>query len=420
MYIIVYKPLGMKYRTRAIEPMMKKLMAHFPVVAVLGARQVGKSTLVQHLFGSEYEEVVFDPVQDIQQARAEPDLFLANHPNKMFLDEVQYAPELLSAIKRRVDQSTAPGQFILSGSQNLSVIKNISESLSGRVAIVELHGMTAQEMRGNASGSSVLWRWMNGETEVENHSKTTKSPPWYQTIYQGSLPGTMDLPQSLLPPFFSSYLKTYIERDIRSVAEIGNLPLFSRFYRLLAALSATQINASQLGRDLDIDRRTALAWKRILEATYQWTEIPAFSRNPLKRIAGKSKGVFSDTGMLCYLQHITAPQMIASHPLQGRLIETWVITEILKICSSWSTPPGFYHYRSAAGAEVDLILELNGRLFPIEIKAKAHPSKKDAGGIKSFRSAFPNEEIADGLLICATDRPHRIAPDVLALPWQML
>ena len=148
MYIRVYKPLGMKYRTRAIEPMMKKLMAHFPVVAVLGARQVGKSTLVQHLFGSEYEEVVFDPVQDIQQARAEPDLFLANHPNKMFLDEVQYAPELLSAIKRRVDQSTAPGQFILSGSQNLSVIKNISESLSGRVAIVELHGMTAQEMRG--------------------------------------------------------------------------------------------------------------------------------------------------------------------------------------------------------------------------------------------------------------------------------
>ena len=399
--------------------MLVELCRHFPVVAVLGARQVGKSTLIRHLFGAEYECVVFDPVQDIEQARAEPDLFLSNHPGKLILDEVQYAPELLASIKRRVDRTGEPGQFILSGSQNLAVIKNIAESLAGRVAMVELYGMALCEIR-EANGSWLEnWVYSGVVPEVER-SVVEVPPPWYQTIFRGGMPGTLDMPDELLPRFFESYLQTYIERDIRSVADIGNLQLFSRFFRLLGALSATEINASQIGRDLDIDRRTALAWKGVLESTYQWSEIPAFTRNAVKRVAGKSKGVFSDTGMLCHLQRIASAEMLAGHPLQGRIVETWVIGEILKICSGWNVFPGFYHYRSVGGAEVDLILELNGRLYPIEIKSKAHPSGKDARGIKSFREAFPHEDIADGLLVCAAERPYRISDDVLALPWHML
>jgi len=282
------------------------------------------------------------------------------------------------------------------------------------------------------SAPGILLDWVNGAgleaTPKDGGSALLRGdrdqrgepPPWHGTIFRGGLPGTLDLPESLLPRFFSSYLQTYVERDIRTVADIGNLQLFSRFFRLLGALSTTEINASQVGRDLDIDRRTALAWKSVLESTYQWTEIPAFSRNPVKRVAGKSKGVFSDTGMLCHLQRITSPEMIASHPLQGRIIETWGITEIFKICSAWDVMPGFYHYRSAGGAEVDLILEMNGRLFPVEIKSKAHPSKKDAGGIKSFRQAFPDEDIEDGLLVCAAAQPYRISENVVAMPWHML
>jgi predicted AAA+ superfamily ATPase len=409
----------MNYRIRLVEQMLQELCAHFPVVAVLGARQVGKSTLIQHVFGAEYDEVVFDPVQDVEQARSDPDFFLSNHPGKLFLDEVQYAPELLAAIKRRVDRSGKPGQFILSGSQNLAVIKNISESLAGRVAIVELHGLTFQEIQRGASGG--LEGWVTGDTEAFAKSDFVGEPPsWYATIFRGGFPGTLDLPEALLPRFFESYLQTYVERDIRSVANIGNLQLFSRFFRLLGALSCTEVNASQIGRDLDMDRRTALAWKDILVSTYQWTEIPAFSRNAVKRVAGKSKGVFSDTGMLCHLQRIASPSMLAGHPLQGRVVETWVIGEILKICSAWNVFPGMYHYRSIGGAEVDLVLELNGRLFPIEVKSKVHPSKKDAGGIKSFRAAFPNENIAMGLLVCATARPYRISEHVMAIPWHGL
>ena len=415
----------MNYRQRAVESSLRELCAHFPVVAVLGARQVGKSTLVEQLFGENYETVVFDPIEDIGQARAEPDLFLDNHPGRLFLDEVQYAPELLSAIKRRVDRTRTPGQFILSGSQNLSVIKNISESLAGRVAIVELFGLSFQEMtRTHLPGFLNAWvEGGGGQWPAERDRRgeePQRSPSWYQAIFRGGMPGTLDLPDHLLPRFFSSYLQTYVERDIRTVADVGNLQLFSRFFRLLSALSATEINAAQLGRDLEIDRRTALAWKNVLMSTYQWTEVSAFSRNPLKRISGKSKGVFSDTGMLCQLQRITSPDMIAGHPLQGRIIETWVLTEIFKICSAWDTVPGFYHYRSAGGAEVDLILEQNGWLYPIEVKSKAHPSKKDVRGIASFREAFPQERIAKGLLVCAVEKPYRLSEDVLALPWHRL
>ncbi len=409
----------MNYRKREVESSLRLLSKHFPVLAVLGARQVGKSTLVEHLFGNEYETVVFDPVEDVEQARAEPDLFLDNHPGKLFLDEVQYAPELLAAIKRKVDRCREPGRFILSGSQNLAVIKNISESLAGRVAIVELHGLSFKESIGAPSG--FLRNWVEGVDPGRGQMpERGESPPWYPRIFRGGMPGTLSLPEELLPHFFSSYLKTYVERDIRTVADIGNLQLFSRYFHLLSALSSTEINASQVGRDLNIDRRTALAWKSVLESTYQWTEIPAFSRNPIKRISGKSKGVFSDTGMLCYLQRITDPNRIAGHPLQGRIIETWVLTEIFKICSAWNTAPGFYHYRSAGGAEVDLILELNGRLYPIEVKSKSHPSKKDARGIQSFREAFPDENIANGLLVCAASTPYRISENVLALPWHHL
>lgn len=425
----------MNYRRRELESSLRLLCEHFPILAVLGARQVGKSTLVEHLFGAEYETVVFDPIEDIGQARAEPDLFLDNHPGKLFLDEVQYAPELLAAIKRRVDRCREPGRFILSGSQNLAVIKKISESLAGRVAIVELHGLSFQESTGGAP-SGFLQKWVMNEggrrsavfaedcaeprEDGRQRTEGGESPPWYQRIYRGGMPGTLDLPEELLPRFFSSYLQTYVERDIRTVADVGNLQLFSRFFRLLSALSSTEINASQVGRDLNIDRRTALAWKSVLEATYQWTEVPAFSRNPVKRISGKSKGVFSDTGMLCHLQRITEPDMIAGHPLQGRIIETWVLTEIFKICSAWNTLPGFYHYRSAGGAEVDLILELNGRLYPVEVKSKTHPSKKDAAGIQSFQKTFPDENVAEGLLVCAASKPYWISENVLALPWHQL
>jgi predicted AAA+ superfamily ATPase len=207
---------------------------------------------------------------------------------------------------------------------------------------------------------------------------------------------------------------------VRTVANIGSLQTFGSFIGLLAALSAQEINHNQIGRELGVDRKTALAWTEIAEATYQWISVPAFSRNPVKKIAGKKKGYFTDTGFICFLQKLSEPEVIGRHPLKGRLFETYICMEIIKDLQKLPMVPNLSHFRSYSGAEVDLILELNGILYPIEIKAKSNPNRRDVRGFAAFRECFPRERIHDGLLICSLERPRRLAENVVAIPWWLI
>jgi hypothetical protein len=388
-------------------------------VAVLGARQSGKSTLVETVLAERFRTVVFDPVQDVGLARHDPDLFLQNNPGALFLDEIQYAPELLSAVKRAVDRDRRPGRFVLSGSQHLAVVKGMSESLAGRVAFVDLHPFCLRETAGETD-RDFLQNWVQNPGVLTGGQVRHANRQWYHTIWRGGFPALLDAPDHLLPSYFDGYFRTYVERDLRRVANVGDLQVFGQFCRLLAGLTGCEINATELGRELGIDRRTALAWKSILASSYQWIEIPPFSRNAVKRVVGKSKGYATDTGLACWLQRIVTPDALPGHPLLGHLIETWVVTEMIKAVQAWHAPPGFYHYRSRGGAEVDLVLELDGRLFPIEIKATSHPSPRDTLGLRSFRNTFPNERIAPGLLVCAVASPQWLSSDVLAFPWWCL
>ena len=405
------------YKSRLIEKRVLELFAHFPVVAVLGARQVGKSTLVENLFSEKVTTTVFDPVVDIGNARQDPDFFLQNTQTPAFLDEIQYAPELLGSIKRTVDLEQQNGQYILSGSQNLSVLKDISESLAGRVAIINLWPMSRQELAGESS-SGFLQAWLTDHNK--NAPVVQKSLPTYTSIWHGGYPKIAELPEHLVPGYWQSYMQTYIERDVRKVSNIGSLQTFGRFIGLLAALTAQEINHNQLGRELGIARNTALAWTEIAESTYQWLSVPAFSRNPVKKLSGKNKGFFTDTGLICYLQKISSPEVIAGHPMQGRLFETFVVMEIIKQIQQLPIQPNLYHFRSHSGAEVDLILELNGILYPIEIKSKSNPSRKDIRGFAAFRDCFPKENIHQGLVLCATPSLQKISEDALAAPWWCL
>jgi len=405
-----------RYFPRILEQRLRSLWKHFPTVAVLGARQVGKSTLVGHLF-DDMRTFVFDPVQDVGNARADPDMFLQNNPPPLFLDEVQYAPGLLAAIKRRVDRSGAAGQYMLSGSQNLMVLRSVSESLAGRVAILDLAPMSYAEQQERTHEGDSLHQWLH---EGSLPTLGGSAPPWWTAIWRGGYPGLIGLPDELVQPYFESYVRTYIERDIRTVAAVHDLQLFSRFFGLLAGHTSCEVNASELGRALGIDRKTAGNWLSVAEATYQWIEIPAFGRNPAKRVTGKQKGYATDTGLVCYHQRIPESDFIPSHPLHGRLVETWVVNEIMKRTRTWSTCPSFWHYRAHTGAEVDLILDWGGRLFPIEIKVKSHPARSDARGMAAFRKAHPRLDIAPGLLVCAIETPAKLADDLFALPWWML
>lgn len=414
----------MRYRKRYLEKKIVEAFKYYPVVAVLGARQTGKSTLIKNLFGNKIKTITFDPVQDIANARKDPDFFLQNHPAPLFLDEIQYAPELLSAIKRKVDETGKKSQYIISGSQNLSVLKNISESLAGRVSIQNLLPMGKIEIDEHSTEESFFTKWINNSAEeailFSQTKKISNNKTLMERILRGGYPGTLDFPDHMFSGYWESYLQTYIERDIRTVANIGSLQTFSSFFGILAGHTAQEINPTEIGRELGIDRKTAIHWQEIAQATYQWINIPAFSRNHIKKLVSKSKGYFTDTSFACYMQRIHSTDALMNHPMLGRLIESYISLEIIKLFQSWPTKPNIYHYRVHSGAEVDLILDINGILYPIEIKAKTNPTAKDSKGFKSFRENFKTENIAKNLIICSIPEATHITKDTYAIPWSII
>jgi len=409
----------MRYRPRFIQNRLVELLDHFPVVCVLGARQVGKSTLIGALCSSDRETFVFDPVQDFANVRSDPDFFLQNHPPPLFLDEVQYAPELLPALKRKVDREQVNGAYIITGSQNLAVAKGVAESLAGRVAVLQLPPFGVREWTEQTDRPSFLDAWL-GDGEICWDDWRRTPAPVMPFIWRGMHPRLLDMPDHLAATYWQSYFQTYVERDIRSIADVGALQTFGRFFALLAACTGQEVNYNHLGRELGVDRKTAVRWAEIAEATYQWFTLPAFARNPVKRIAAKSKGYLTDTGLACWLQRIASPDAILGNPLFGHLFETFVVNEVVKAFQSRPFAPNLYHYRSHGGAEVDLLLELNGVLHPIEIKATANPKRDHARGIHSLGACFPEQMIGPGLIICATESPGPLAPHVAAVPWWVL
>lgn len=409
------------YKTRIITNRLKKLFADFPVVVIVGARQVGKSTILEHLF-PEFENIVFDPILDIGYSKSEPDIFLDNHLSPLILDEIQYAPELISAIKRRVDKNRKPSQYILTGSQQWSVMKNIAEGLTGRAVFLQMEGFCLCETAQNIPSKTWLQRWL--EQDFDSFSFDTQrlkiNRTLYEMLWRGWMPDADRLGFESLITYYNSYLQTYIERDVRALMDTSNWQEFGRFLQLISALTAQEVNYSKFAKDLDISRQTLQRWLSVIQGTFQWYMIPAFSSNSLKKIRSKPKGYFADTGLTCSLNKISSYKTLGGHPLTGALFESAVVSEVRKLSSALAMPPQMYHYRAAGGAEVDLILERDGWLFPIEIKLTSNPTAKHTSGITAFRKAHPNLKIADGLIICPCEKFAKISKNEYALPWDIL
>ncbi len=389
------------------------------MVVVSGARQVGKTTLLQHVFPA-HDYVVFDASLDQEGARREPDLFLRNHPPPVILDEIQYAPEVVSAIKRHVDRAGGPpGRFLLTGSQQWQVLQSLAESLAGRVAFLDLQGFSLQELAGSQSGW--LARLLDAPEDCFGWSRQASRYPGnlHEWLWRGTLPMVTQLEQSLVPDFWMGYHRTYVERDARLAGDVADWQEFGRFVRLMSALTAQEINTSQLGREIGMTPQTARRWLRVMQATFQWFELAAFSGNPIKRVALRPKGHLADTGLACYHAQISSPKALGSHPLLGALFETAMACEIMKQAAVLPAKPACYHWRAAGGAEVDLLLERDGTLYPIEIKLTANPTRRTASGILAFRAAHPDRKVANGIVLCAVEEPRWIAEDVLAVPWNL-
>lgn len=411
------------YKDRMLTNRLLRLWETFPVVVVSGARQVGKTTLLRHVF-PEYDYTVFDPSIDLEGARHEPDLFLRNHPPPAILDEIQYAPELVSAVKRQVDANgSRPGLFLMSGSQQWQVLRSLAESLAGRAAFLDLRGFSLQELAGAGASPCWLTRWLedpSGFVSLASRAGAGFSGALWDWLWRGFLPRANDLDEDVVPDFWMGYHRTYVERDARMAADVDDWQQFGMFLRLAAALTAQEINYTQLGREIGMTPQTARRWLKVLDGTLQWFEIPAFKGNLLKRVSSKPKGYLADTGLICHHAQISSPQTLGGHPLLGPLFETAMVNEILKQASTLPGRTGFHHWRSAGGAEVDLLAERDGVLYPFEMKLTASPSPRDTSGLRAFRQAHPGLKMGAGAILCAVDRPRWVTEGIAAIPWNTI
>ena len=414
----------MNYRKRGLEEKVRRLSAVSPAVLIVGARQVGKSTLLSHLF-PEARHVVFDPVVDVGGARRDPEFFLQQHPPPLILDEIQFAPELLPVLKRRIDEDPRPGLWFLTGSQNFAVLRNASESLAGRVAVLELHPFSLAEGSGEGGDAGPSWVDDLFAADAAARLKERKRLPApsgetvFRRLWRGGFPRLVDLDDAVVPDILGSYLSTYVERDVRMIAAVEDQHLFGRFLGLCAALTAQEANHSHLGRELGVASQTAHRWLRTLAAGYQWIEVPAFSANAVKRVSRRPKGFFADTGLACHLHRLSSPGSLSGSPLLGPLFETLVAMEIVKLSARSATAPRLWHWRSHGGAEVDLLLERDGKFIPVEMKATPRPVERDARGIRAFRETHPSLAHGRGIVVSTAPEAFELRDRIVVIPYDL-
>ncbi len=411
----------MQYHSRSIEDNLNLLTKELPCVLITGARQVGKTTLLRERFGSFGEFLTFDPVQDLYGEKSDPDLFLRNHPPPLILDEIQYVPQLVPALKRYVDSHRRPGLFLITGSQQWSVMRHISESLAGRLAMLNLAPFSLAEGADCPAGNW-LPQWLEANAletpDALDHLIGGEVIDFIPgtSIWRGSFPEVATLSDTAISAWMQGYVSTYLQRDVRQMLDIRDESQFGVFLSLCASLTGQEVNRSQLGRDIGLSSPTAKKWLDVLKAGMQWIELPAFSRNMLKRLSHRPKGYMADTGLACHLMRLPVATAVSGHPAYGALFETLAVTDLIKQTHAMPTPPCFYHYRQHSGAEVDLVVEYGGKLYPIEIKSTARVRPTDARGIRIFQETMNPDEVGPGIVLYAGTECLRLDENILAVP----
>lgn len=385
------------YIHRIIESKLKYLAEHFPVVMVCGARQVGKTTLLNQIRdeNGQIQYVTLDYPRIRALAKEDPELFLQQYQPPIVIDEIQYAPELLSYIKIRTDQVQQNGMYYLTGSQMFHMMRNISESLAGRVGILSMYSLSRAEIEGRESEPFLPDR-------IENTKSTDEITGIFEKIYRGGMPRMVTDKELLPEDYFGAYMQTYLERDIRDLITVKDENKFIKFISCAAARTSQEVNLADLAKDVEIDRKTADGWLSILVSSGLVYLLHPYSGNTIKRIIKRPKLYFMDTGLACYLTLWNNPRALEMSAMAGAMFENYVISEIIKgyVNHGIDVRSRLCYYRDNNGKEIDLMILENNKVYPVEIKKSADPGR-DA--LKNF-SVLDNlsEEVGEGAVICMT------------------
>lgn len=401
------------YIKRTIEKSIERANKFFPVVLVTGPRQVGKTTVLQNCETQPRTYVSLDTLENRELAKNDPTLFLQRYPVPVLIDEIQYAPELFPYIKASVDKEKKSGMYWLTGSQQFHLMKNVSESLAGRVGILQLEGLSQDEKNGHPDVPPFLPTEEYIKTKVHSAAETDLLKI-YELIWKGSYPKLYPADSDYWAVFYESYMQTYIERDIKALSAVGNELDFVKFMRALAARTGEMLNYSELANNVGVSQPTIKSWLSILQASGLVYILRPYYNNVGNRFIKTPKVYFMDTGLACYLTGWKTPEVLESGAMSGNMFETYVVSEIIKSYWHNGKQPDIYYYRDKDKREIDVLLHENGTLYPIEIKKKSNPDK---GDIKAFNVIETlKQKRGSGAVVCMALTHLPLTDDVNIIP----
>lgn len=396
---------------RLVASVLGERLRAMPALVVTGPRQAGKSTLVQQLAPGKRRYRTLDDLDVLDAAHRDPEALLGG-AEAITLDEVQRAPTLMHAVKRAIDQRRVAGRFLLTGSANLLMMRQVSESLAGRASYLTLWPMTRREQRGE--GRAGLWEELLATPEAKwldlLASQPDSAEDWRALALRGGFPTpALELTRAAdRAIWFDGYVRTYLERDLQDLAAIGSLPDFRRLMRAACLRIGQLTNQAELGRDVALPQPTAHRWLNLLETSYLLVRLPAYAVNRTKRLIKTPKVYWGDLGVALHLAGVAQPE--------GAHLENLVLHDLLAWRDARLARAELGYWRTATGEEVDLVIESDDRLLPVEVKAAARPRLGDAAHLRSFRAEYGKKARA-GLLLHTGSTLEWLTPDVLAAPW---